>query len=84
MPDEAHGAPPRAIINGTTITYFHLRGIVEKKVIIIGDIPTVRSTFQFIASGLVIHKRSSERFTVPYSIDATLGSLRSCCKTLLE
>jgi hypothetical protein len=73
-PDEAHGAPPTAAINGTTITYSHLTGIVDNN-IITGDIPTASGTFQFTGSGLVFHKRSSEAFTVTYTIDATLRQL---------
>jgi hypothetical protein len=73
-PDEAHGAPPTAVINGTTITYSHLTGIVDNN-IIIGDIPTASGTFEFTGSGLVFHKRSSEPFTVTYTIDATLRPL---------
>jgi hypothetical protein len=68
-PDEVHGAPPTAVINGTTITYSHLTGIVDNN-IITGDIPTASGTFQFTGSGLVFHKRSSEPFTVTYTIDA--------------
>jgi hypothetical protein len=73
-PDEAHGTPPTAVINGTTITYSHLTGIVDNN-IITGDIPTASGTFQFTGSGLVFHKRSSEPFTVTYTIDATLRRL---------
>ncbi len=69
-PDEAHGEPPTAVINGTTITYSHLTGIVDNN-IIIGDVPTASGTFEFTGSGLVFHKRSSEPFTVTYTIDAT-------------
>jgi hypothetical protein len=61
-------------MNGTTITYSHLTGIVDNN-IIIGDVSTASGTFEFTGSGLVFHKRSSEPFTVTYSIDATLGSL---------
>jgi len=73
-PDEAHGAPPTAVINGTTITYSHLTGIVDNN-IIIGDIPTASGSFEFTGSGLIFHKRSSEPFTVTYTIDATLRPL---------
>ena len=73
-PDEVHGAPPTAIINGTTITYSHLTGIVDNN-IITGDVPTASGTFQFTGSGLVFHKRSSEPFTVTYTIDARAASL---------
>ena len=73
-PDEAHGQPPTAIINGTTITYSHLTSIVDNN-IITGDVPTASGTFEFTGSGLVFHKRSSEPFTVTYTIDATLGQL---------
>jgi hypothetical protein len=66
IPDEAHGTPPTAVINDTTITYSHLTGIVDNN-IIIGDIPTASGTFQFTGSGLVFHKRSSEPFTVTYT-----------------
>ncbi len=74
IPDEAHGAPPTAVINGTTITYSHLTGIVDNN-IIIGDIPTASGSFEFTGSGLIFHKRSSEPFTVTYTIDATLRPL---------
>lgn len=73
-PDEAHGQPPTAVINGTTITYSHLTSIVDNN-IIIGDVPTASGTFEFTGSGLVFHKRSSEPFTVTYTIDATVGQL---------
>jgi hypothetical protein len=73
-PDEAHGQPPTAVINGTTITYSHLTGIVDNN-IITGDVPTASGTFEFTGSGLVFHKRSSEPFTVTYTIDATVGQL---------
>jgi hypothetical protein len=73
-PDEAHGQPPTAVINGTTITYSHLTGIVNNN-IITGDVPTASGTFEFTGSGLVFHKRSSEPFTVTYTIDATVGQL---------
>lgn len=33
-PDEVHGEPPTAVINGTTITYSHLTGIVDNNIII--------------------------------------------------
>jgi hypothetical protein len=73
-PDEVHGEPPTAVINGTTITYSHLTGIVDNN-IITGDVPTASGTFEFTGSGLVFHKRSSEPFTVTYTIDATVGPL---------
>jgi hypothetical protein len=44
MPDEVHGAPPTAIINGTTITYSHLTGIVDNN-ITVGDVPTASGEF---------------------------------------
>jgi hypothetical protein len=65
---------PTALINGTTITYSHLTGIVDNN-IITGDVPTASGTFQFTGSGLVFHKRSSEPFTVTYAIDAKAASL---------
>ena len=73
-PDEIHGEPPTAVINGTTITYSHLTGVVDNN-IITGDVPTASGTFEFTSSGLVFHKRSSEPFTVTYTIDAELHSL---------
>jgi hypothetical protein len=73
-PDEVHGEPPTAVINGTTITYSHLTGIVDNN-IITGDVPTASGTFQFTGSGLVFHKRSSEPFTVTYTIDAKAAPL---------
>jgi hypothetical protein len=73
-PDEVHGEPPTAVINGTTITYSHLTGIVDNN-IITGDVPTASGTFEFTGSGLVFHKRSSEPFTVTYTIDAAVGAL---------
>ena len=72
--DEAHGQPPTAVINGTTITYSHLTSIVDNN-IITGDVPTASGTFEFTGSGLVFHKRSSEPFTVTYTIDATVDQL---------
>jgi type II secretory pathway pseudopilin PulG len=74
LPDEAHGQPPTAVINGTTITYSHLTSIVDNN-IITGDVPTASGTFEFTGSGLVFHKRSSEPFTVTYTIDATVDQL---------
>lgn len=73
-PDEVHGQPPTAVINGTAITYSHLTSIVDNN-IITGDVPTASGTFEFTGSGLVFHKRSSEPFTVTYTIDATVGQL---------
>jgi hypothetical protein len=43
--------------------------------IITGDVPTASGTFQFTGSGLVFHKRSSEPFTVTYTIDAKAAPL---------
>ena len=74
LPDEAHGQPPTAVINGTTITYSHLTGIIDNN-IITGDVPTSSGTFEFTGSGLVFHKRSSEPFTVTYTIDAAVRPL---------
>jgi hypothetical protein len=68
-PDDVHGGPPTAVVNGTTITYSHLTGIADNN-IITADVPTASGTFQFTGSGLVFHKRSSEPFTVTYTIDA--------------
>jgi len=73
-PDEAHGEPPTAVINGTTITYSHLTGIIDNN-IITGDVPTASGTFEFTGSALVFHKRSSEPFTVTYTIDAVVRQL---------
>ena len=73
-PDAEHGVPPTAVLNGTTITYSHLTGIVDNNYII-GDVPTASGTFEFAGSGLVFHKRSSEPFTVTYTIDAVARSL---------
>ena len=73
-PDEAHGEPPIAVINGTTITYSHLTGIIDNN-IITGDVPTASGTFEFTGSGLVFHKRSSEPFTVTYTLDAVIRPL---------
>lgn len=74
LPDEVHGQPPTAVINGTTITYSHLTGIIDNN-IITGDVPTSSGTFEFTGSGLVFHKRSSEPFTVTYTIDAAVRPL---------
>jgi hypothetical protein len=73
-PDKAHGEPPTAILNGTTITYSHLTGLVDNT-IITGDVPIASGTFEFAGSGLVFHKRSSEPFTVTYTIDAAVRPL---------
>jgi hypothetical protein len=73
-PDKAHGEPPTAVINGTTITYSHLTGLVDNT-IITGDVPIASGTFEFAGSGLVFHKRSSEPFTVTYTIDAAVRPL---------
>jgi len=73
-PDAEHGAPPTAIINGTTITYSNLTGIVDNNYVL-GDIQTASGTFEFAGSGLVFHKRSSEPFTVTYTIDAMVRPL---------
>ena len=45
-PDKAHGEPPTAVINGTTITYSHLTGLVDNT-IITGDVPIASGTFEF-------------------------------------
>lgn len=73
-PDKAHSEPPTAILNGTTITYSHLTGLVDNT-IITGDVPIASGTFEFAGSGLVFHKRSSEPFTVTYTIDAAVRPL---------
>ncbi|HEX2014980.1 MAG TPA: hypothetical protein VLA68_07110 [Nitrososphaera sp.] len=73
-PDAEHGAPPTAVLNGTTITYSHLTGIVDNNYVL-GDVPTASGTFEFAGSGLVFHKRSSEPFTVTYTIDAAARPL---------
>jgi hypothetical protein len=73
-PDKAHGEPPTAVLNGTTITYSHLTGLVDNT-IITGDVPIGSGTFEFAGSGLVFHKRSSEPFTVTYTIDAAVRPL---------
>ena len=73
-PDKEHGEPPTAVINGTKITYSHLTGLVDNT-IVLGDVPTSGGTFEFTGSALVFHKRSSEPFTVTYTIDATVRSL---------
>src|SRR5918992_5868228 len=54
--DEVHGEPPTAVINGTTITYSHLIGIVDNN-IITGDVPTASGTFEFTGSGLVFQTK---------------------------
>jgi hypothetical protein len=74
-PDKAHSEPPTAVINGTTITYSHLTGLVDNT-IITGDVPIASGTFEFAGSGLVFHKRSSEPFTVTYTIDAAVRPLK--------
>lgn len=73
-PDAEHGSPPTAVLNGTTITYSHLTGVVDNNYVL-GDVPTASGTFEFAGSGLVFHKRSSEPFTVTYTIDAAARSL---------
>ena len=73
-PDKAHGEPPTAVINGTKITYSHLTGIVDSSYVL-GDVSTAAGTFEFAGSGLVFHKRSSEPFTVTYTIDAQVRPL---------
>jgi hypothetical protein len=73
-PDAEHGAPPTAILNGTLITYSHLTKIVDNNYVL-GDIPTASGTFEFAGSGLVFHKRSSEPFTVTYTIDVQVRPL---------
>lgn len=73
-PDAEHGAPPTAMLNGTLITYSHLTGVVDNNYVL-GDVPTASGTFEFAGSGLVFHKRSSEPFTVTYTIDAQVRSL---------
>jgi hypothetical protein len=74
VPDAEHGVPPIAVLNGTTITYTHLESIVENNYVL-GDVPTASGTLEFAGSGLVFHKRSSEPFTVTYTIDATVRPL---------
>lgn len=77
-PDEEHGAPPAALINGTLITYSHLTGIVDNNYVL-GDVSTASGTFEFTGSGLVFHKRSSEPFTLTYTIDAVVKPLTDEC-----
>jgi hypothetical protein len=43
--------------------------------IITGDVPIASGTFEFARSALVFHKRSSEPFTVTYTIDAAVRPL---------
>ena len=74
VPDAEHGVPPTAVLNGTTITYSHLTGVVDNNYGL-GDVPTASGTFEFAGSGLVFHKRSSEPFTVTYTIDAAVRPL---------
>jgi hypothetical protein len=74
VPDAEHGVPPTAVLNGTTITYSHLTGVVDNNYVL-GDVPTASGTFEFAGSGLVFHKRSSEPFTVTYTIDAAVRPL---------
>ena len=73
-PASALGEPPTAVINGTKITYSHLTGIVDSSYVL-GDVSTAAGTFEFAGSGLVVHKRSSEPFTVTYTIDAQVRPL---------
>lgn len=74
VPGAEHGVPPTAVLNGTTITYSHLTGVVDNNYVL-GDVPTASGTFEFAGSGLVFHKRSSEPFTVTYTIDAVVRAL---------
>lgn len=62
-PDAAHGEPPVAVINGTTITYSHMTGMIDTPVLS-GDAPIASGTLDFAGSSLVFHKRSGEPFTV--------------------
>jgi len=74
-PDAEHGAPPTAVLNGTKITYSHMESTIVESNYVLGDVPTASGTFEFTGSGLVFHKRSSEPFTVTYTIDATVRTL---------
>jgi type II secretory pathway pseudopilin PulG len=74
-PDAEHGAPPTAVLNGTTITYSHMESTIVESNYVLGDVPTASCTFEFAGSGLVFHKRSSEPFTVTYTIDAAVRPL---------
>ncbi|HEX6562531.1 MAG TPA: hypothetical protein VF016_10950 [Nitrososphaera sp.] len=73
-PTAEYGQPPVAVINGTTITYSHMTGIVDTP-ILSGDSPIASGTFDFTGSALVFHKRSGEPFTVTYTIDAVAKTL---------
>lgn len=73
-PPAEYGQPPVAVINGTTITYSHMTGIVDTP-ILSGDSPISSGTFDFTGSALVFHKRSGESFTVTYTIDAVAKNL---------
>lgn len=74
VPGAEYGQPPVAVINGTTITYSHMTGIVDTP-ILSGDSPIASGTFDFAGSGLAFHKRSGEPFTVTYTIDAVAKPL---------
>ena len=84
-PDEAHGQPKTAVINGTTITYSHITSIVDNN-IISGDVLTASGTFEFTGSGLVFHKRSSEPFlpSRTLSMPPQANSLNNSLKSLLK
>ncbi|UVS69359.1 hypothetical protein [Nitrososphaera viennensis] len=73
-PTAEYGQPPVAVINGTTITYSHMTGIVDTP-ILSGDSPISSGTFDFTGSALLFHKRSGEPFTVTYTIDAVAKTL---------
>jgi hypothetical protein len=74
--DQIHGEPYHATLPGNkTIAISHLRNVVDVPIEISGT-GTSSGTFEFIASALVFHKTIGEPFTVAYTIEAQVKSLK--------
>jgi hypothetical protein len=74
--DQIHGEPYHAILPGNkTIAISHLRNVADVPIEINGT-GMSSGTFEFIASALVFHKTTGESFTVTYTIEAQVKSLK--------
>jgi hypothetical protein len=67
--DEEHGEPYNFIAGNRSIAVTTLKDIVDIPIEINGT-GLSSGSFEFAGSGLVFHKRSSEPFTVTYTLDA--------------
>jgi hypothetical protein len=74
--DQIHGEPYHATLPGNkTITISHLRDVVDVPIEINGT-GMSSGTFEFIGNALVFHKTTGEPFTVTYTIEAQVKSLK--------